>query len=210
MATPARRRALQRMLHAAALPALPALAAFAALRPPKARAQAPFDAGALRRAVQGGGVVLALRHALAPGTFDPPGFRLDDCSTQRNLNDTGREQSRRIGQWFAQAGLPPARVRTSPWCRCIDTARLAFGEAEVWPALGSPHGTTETVRSAQRAQLLQALAQASAQSGRLEVWVTHAFVQSALVGSSTGVGEALVLRAADAGRADLLGRLTLA
>jgi phosphohistidine phosphatase SixA len=200
MNTAARRRALQRLLLSPAVPLL---------LPGATRAQGLFDAGALRRALQDGGVVLALRHALAPGTFDPPGFRVDDCRTQRNLNDEGREQARRIGQWFAQAGLRPAQVRSSPWCRCIDTARLAFGAAEVWPALGSPHGTAETVRSAQRGQLLQALAAVSAQRGRLEVWVTHAFVQGAVVGSSTGVGEALALRAADPGRAELLGRLAL-
>src|SRR5687768_13463128 len=74
------------------------------------------DAEALLRA---GGVVVALRHALAPGTFDPPGFRLGDCSTQRNLDDEGRAQARRIGQWFASRSLQPARVRSSPWCRCI-------------------------------------------------------------------------------------------
>lgn len=196
---PVRRRALQGLVL---LPVLPWVA--------PARAQAGMDAGALRRALREGGVVLTLRHALAPGTFDPPGFRLEDCRTQRNLNDTGREQARRIGQWFALAGLRPALVRSSPWCRCIDTASLAFGAVEVWPALGSPHGTAETVRSAQRAKLLQALAAVSAQPGRLEVWVTHAFVQGAIVGSSTGVGEALALRAPEPGRAELLGRLTLA
>lgn len=83
-----------------------------------------------------GGVVVAFRHALAPGTFDPPGFLVEDCRTQRNLNDEGREQARAIGRWFQAQGLRPARVRSSPWCRCLDTARLAFGQADVWPALG--------------------------------------------------------------------------
>jgi phosphohistidine phosphatase SixA len=195
---PGRRRLLQTLLL---LPAGPWVA--------PAQAQTPFDAAALQRALQDGGVVLALRHALAPGTFDPPGFRVGDCSTQRNLNDTGREQSRQIGRWFEAAGLPPAQVRSSPWCRCIDTATLAFGRADVWPALGSPHGTAETVRNAQRAQLLQALAAVSAQRGRLEVWVTHAFVQSALASQSTGSGEALALRG-QGDRAALLGRLAMA
>lgn len=61
-----------------------------------------------------GGVVLALRHALAPGTFDPPEFRLGDCSTQRNLNDEGRAQARRVGDWFIARQLKPVRVRSSP------------------------------------------------------------------------------------------------
>ncbi|MDZ7592786.1 MAG: histidine phosphatase family protein [Rubrivivax sp.] len=91
--------------------------------------------------LRAGGVVVALRHALAPGTFDPPGFTLDSCATQRNLSDEGRAQARRIGQWFRARGLQPAVVRTSPWCRCVDTATLAFGGAETWAALGSPRGS---------------------------------------------------------------------
>ncbi len=55
------------------------------------------------------------RHALAPGTFDPPGFRLGDCGTQRNLNDEGRPQARRIGEWFQARQLRPEKVLSSPW-----------------------------------------------------------------------------------------------
>jgi hypothetical protein len=99
----------------------------ALLAPALARAGGDDAAAAIRA----GAAVVAFRHALAPGTFDPPGFRLGDCSTQRNLNDEGRAQSRRLGAWFTERGLQPAAVRSSPWCRCIDTARLAFGQAEV-------------------------------------------------------------------------------
>ena len=99
------------------------------------------DAEALLRK---GGVVVVFRHALAPGTFDPPGMRLGDCSTQRNLSDAGRAQARRIGEWFKERQLQPAAVRSSPWCRCMDSATLAFGTPEVWAALGSPHGAPET------------------------------------------------------------------
>ena len=99
---------------------------------------APSDAAVA--ALREGGAVLAMRHALAPGTFDPPGFTLGNCATQRNLSDEGRAQARRAGQWFERQGLKPARVRASPWCRCTETARLAFGATETWPALGSPRG----------------------------------------------------------------------
>jgi phosphohistidine phosphatase SixA len=174
-----------------------------------ARAQPGSDPAALEGLLRSGGVVLVLRHALAPGTFDPPGFRIDDCSTQRNLNDEGREQSRRIGAWFTTRSLRPAAVRSSPWCRCVDTATLAFGAAEVWPALGSPYRGEERSNEAHRRALLQRLAELTAQPGRFEVWVTHAFVQSALAGSSTGSGEGLVLRAAAGGGAELLRRAVL-
>ena len=98
---------------------------------------APDVAADVAARLREGGVVIAFRHARAPGTFDPPGFRLGDCRTQRNLDDEGRAQARRIGAWFDARGLKPARLRSSPWCRCLETATLAFGRPEAWPALAS-------------------------------------------------------------------------
>lgn len=155
-------------------------------------ASASPEVPALLRA---GGCVVVIRHALAPGTFDPPGFRLDDCSTQRNLNDTGREQARRLGAWFERRGLRPARVRSSPWCRCLDTARLAFGDAETWAALGSPVGRTEDTTAEARQALRQAVHELTRSKAPFEVWVTHMFVQQALTGEGTGVGDGLLVQA---------------
>lgn len=157
--------------------------------------------------LRSGGAVIAFRHALAPGTFDPPGFRLGVCSTQRNLSDEGRAQARRIGGWFQAQGLKPARVRSSPWCRCVDTANLAFGAGEVWPALGSPRGYTEATNEQSLRELRRALAAATAQPGRFEVWVTHMFVLSALTGENSSSGEGLVLRADASGAPQLIARL---
>ena len=176
------------------------LAAAAALALP---ARAGDDALAALRA---GGVVLALRHAQAPGTFDPPNFRLGDCSTQRNLDEGGRSQARRIGQGVAQQGLKPAQVRSSPWCRCMDTATLAFGSATAWTALGSPRGFTETTNDQHLGELRQAL-QARARQNGFEVWVTHMFVLQALVGQGTASGEGLVLRGDAQGGVQVLARL---
>jgi broad specificity phosphatase PhoE len=79
-----------------------------------------------------------LRHALAPGTGDPADFELYDCSTQRNLNDTGREQARAWKPFLAEHGITEARVFSSQWCRCMDTAReMAMGEVTEWPSLNS-------------------------------------------------------------------------
>jgi phosphohistidine phosphatase SixA len=157
-------------------------------------------------ALRAGGVVLALRHALAPGTFDPPNFRLGDCSTQRNLDDSGRAQARRIGQWFVQQGLKPAQVRSSPWCRCMDTATLAFGAANPWTALGSPRGFAEATNEQHLGELRQALQARTRQPG-FEVWVTHMFVLQALVGQGSASGEGLVLRADTQGGVQVLARL---
>jgi len=151
---------------------------------------------ALAERLRQGGVVLGLRHTSAPGTFDPPGFDLARCETQRNLGDEGREQAQRTGQWLRAQGLAPAAVRSSPWCRCKDTAQLAFGRYVVWDALGSPARSDDAARARQQATLRQALAAASARPGAFEVWVTHQFVLRDLTGGqSTSDGEALLLRA---------------
>lgn len=163
--------------------------------------------GDAETALRAGGVVVAFRHALAPGTFDPPGFVLGDCRTQRNLSEEGRAQARRIGAWFKSRSLQPARVRSSPWCRCVDTATLAFGQAEAYAALGSPRGAPETTNAVSLRELHHAVEAASLQRGRFEVWITHMFVLSDLVGQNTGAGEGLVLRAETAGALQVLARI---
>jgi phosphohistidine phosphatase SixA len=85
-----------------------------------------------------GGNVLLIRHASTePGPGDPAGFTLDDCSTQRNLSAAGRDEARRIGERLKRERVPVAQVFTSPWCRCRETARLAFGRGEDWTPLSS-------------------------------------------------------------------------
>jgi hypothetical protein len=169
---------------------------------PRARATSPEALALLRQ----GGMVALFRHAQAPGVYDPPGMDLSDCSTQRNLDDTGRAQASRLGAWFSDQALRPAAVLSSPWCRCLDTARTAFGAAQVWDALGSPTGRAEDDRSA----ALQALRQALAlpRPGRFEVWVTHNFVIADLTGISTASAEGLLLQAGgDSGQPQVLARL---
>ena len=70
------------------------------------------------------GTVIFLRHALAPGNGDPKTFDLDDCRTQRNLDETGRRQARAIGKRIAAAKLNLAGIYSSEWCRCLETAQL--------------------------------------------------------------------------------------
>lgn len=159
--------------------------------------------------LRAGGTVIAFRHALAPGTYDPPGFQLGDCSTQRNLDTEGRSQAQRIGSWFRQQSLKPALVRSSPWCRCTDTANLAFGGAEKWPALGSPHAGTEVINDAALQELRRALVAVTSQPGRFEAWVTHGFVLSRLAGVSAASGEGVLLASGGDGMPRLLGRLVL-
>lgn len=89
-------------------------------------------------ALRDGRAVLMLRHALAPGTGDPANFDIDDCSTQRNLNETGREQARAWKPFLAEHGITEARVFSSQWCRCMDTATgMDMGPVTEWPSLNS-------------------------------------------------------------------------
>ena len=79
-----------------------------------------------------------MRHASTEKGFgDPPGYRLDDCSTQRNLSAEGRDEARSVGERIRRERVPIGRVYTSPWCRCRETARLAFGKSDDWEPLSS-------------------------------------------------------------------------
>ena len=85
-----------------------------------------------------------MRHAATDSNAgDPPNFRLGDCSTQRNLSEAGRETARRVGARFRAQRVPIAEVFTSPWCRCRETAVLAFGKAEDWEPLSSTFAEPE-------------------------------------------------------------------
>ena len=75
-----------------------------------------------------GGKLIFIRHAYAPGSGDPKNFNLNDCSTQRNLSNRGKDQSKIIGNFFSKYNINIKNVYSSEWCRCQDTAKLAFGE----------------------------------------------------------------------------------
>jgi len=98
--------------------------------------QPAADAERLWAQLHDGGQVILMRHAATtPGTGDPPGFKLGDCSTQRNLSDAGRAQAKAVGDEVRRREVPVGRVLSSQYCRALDTARLAFGKAEEEPAL---------------------------------------------------------------------------
>jgi len=76
--------------------------------------------------LEDGGKLIFIRHAYAPGNGDPAGFNLNDCSTQRNLSDDGRKQAQRIGEFFTKNKIEIDKVLSSEWCRCKETAKIAF------------------------------------------------------------------------------------
>lgn len=161
-----------------------------AVAPAAARATTDAAWAALRE----GGAVALIRHARAPGTGDPPGFRPDDCATQRNLSDEGRDQARRLGRTFADRGIVVARVLTSGWCRAAETARLAFGTAERWPPLDSFFA--DRAEADGRTRALHAAVAEWTGPGVL-VLVTHQVNITGLTGIVPREGEVVVVRSQD-------------
>jgi phosphohistidine phosphatase SixA len=154
-------------------------------------------------ALQDGTVVL-FRHANAPGGGDPPGLKIGDCSTQRNLDETGRAQARRIGERFRERRVPVGAVLTSQWCRTRETAELAFPkQARDDPNFNSFFG--DAARGAtQTAQAKTALSRWRG-PGVLVV-TTHQVNITALTGVYPGSGEGVVLRPKGDG-VEVIGRL---
>ena len=137
------------------------------------------------------GIVALVRHAHAPGTGDSTNLRLDDCTTQRNLDERGREQAREIGAAIRAAGVTVDRVLTSHWCRCRDTARLLdLGPVEELPALNSFFRNPDRA-DRQTAELRQLLFDLP--SGENFVLVTHYVNIRALTGRGAASGEVFLL-----------------
>ena len=87
--------------------------------------------------IKDGNKLIFIRHAYAPGSGDPINFDLNDCSTQRNLNKEGINQSKKIGQLFSKNKVQIDKVLSSEWCRCKDTAEFAFNKYTTFNALNS-------------------------------------------------------------------------
>jgi broad specificity phosphatase PhoE len=161
-----------------------------------------FADEALWAQLKAGGQVVLIRHTVTtPGAGDPPGMRLDDCGTQRNLAQEGRAHARRIGEEFRRRGIPVERVLSSPWCRCLETARLAFGRAEVSQPLSNLFGRHEK-RDAQVLEMRKLIANLP-RRGNL-ILVSHGSTILALTGVSPATGEMVVV----APDAQVLGRLS--
>ncbi len=155
-------------------------------------------------ALVNGGHVALIRHGNAPpGYGDPPGFKIDDCATQRNLDERGRAQARALGEAFRQHGVRVDKILSSPWCRCLETARLlALGPVEnAWAVAASD-------KSPDRLAALKLLVSGWRGPGTLVV-VTHALTVQALVGIMPGQAETVVLRPRLAGEpgVDIVGRI---
>ena len=143
------------------------------------------------QALREGRAVLIMRHAAAPGLGDPDGFRLDDCTTQRNLDERGRAEARQWGVRLRDSGITNVRILSSRWCRARETAEgMALGEVQPLPALDSFFALPATERQ-YTAALRQAVA--ALEPGTVAVLVTHQVNITALTGIFPQSGEGLIL-----------------
>lgn len=153
------------------------------------------------------GAIAVMRHAYAPGTGDPDNFRLGDCTTQRNLNDQGRDQARRIGAAFRDNGVEIDRVLTSQWCRSAETAELlGLGTPEPLPSLNSFFDARH--RRAEQTEETLAFLRAQSADQRL-VLVTHQVNITALTGRGTASGEFVVIDLTEDGEVEVLGEILI-
>ena len=166
----------------------------------------PIAADELNPPIPTNGHVIMIRHALAPGSGDPANFRIGDCATQRNLDERGRDQARRIGRWLRAHGVDSARVFSSQWCRCRETAELLdLGAVAELPALNSFFE-----RPQDRAPNLAALRSFLGNQptdGELIILVTHFVTIAAIAGESVPSGDGVILRLSGGGTFEVVGRL---
>jgi broad specificity phosphatase PhoE len=156
--------------------------------------------------MQSGNAVLMIRHALAPGIGDPEEFDINDCSTQRNLDNAGREQAQAIGQWLRDHGIKNVKLFSSQWCRCMDTARLmGMGEVTPLPALNSFFESPQD-REPNLSALRQFI-QNKSKPGELIIMVTHQVTISGITGNWTDSGHGKLVRPGNDGKIKLLGEL---
>jgi len=156
--------------------------------------------------VQGGGQVLLIRHATTtPGVGDPDGFRLEDCKTQRNLSETGRAEAKRLGEALRARKVPVGELLSSPWCRCHETARLAFGrDATTWAALSNLFGR----REAADVQVREMSSRIGNYRGKNNlVLVSHGSTALPLTGVSPQQAEIVVLTPLGGDRFRVAGRI---
>ena len=150
------------------------------------------------------GAIVLFRHAIAPGTGDPPGFVVGDCATQRNLDEKGRAEARAIGNAFRKRGIAVGGVLTSQWCRARETAGLAFpGRAEEEPAFNSFFGNR--AHEPEATSRARSVLQRWRGPGVLVV-VSHQVNITALTGIVPRPGEGVVVKF-EQGKATVLGRL---
>ena len=139
-----------------------------------------------------GDKIILIRHALAPGGGDPPGFKIDDCKTQRNLDNVGIEQSKVIGKLFKKNKIPVDKVLSSQWCRCKDTAKYAFNNYFEFPALNSTFQSSFAKNEPKQLKQLQTFVNNWDGDGGNLVLITHYSIITAITNAVPSSGEIVI------------------
>jgi len=145
----------------------------------------------LEKQLKKGGNLIFIRHAYAPGGGDPENFIISDCSTQRNLNEDGKNQSKRIGQFFIENDILIDKVLSSEWCRCKDTAQIAFTNFETKNFLNSFFSAQFASNKNQQIKDLKKYIK-SWQSDKNLVLVTHYVLISEILNYTSSSGEIVI------------------
>jgi phosphohistidine phosphatase SixA len=168
----------------------------------------PEQLWSILRQSKGNSHAILFRHAIAPGGGDPPQFQLNDCSTQRNLSEEGRKQAAKIGQELKRRKIPIAKVLSSQWCRCLETARLMeLGEVQAYPPLNSFF--SDRSRTDQQTAQLRSFLLKNHQKTGVMILVTHQVNITALTDIFPQSGEGVVVRVdREKPSIEVLGRLS--
>jgi phosphohistidine phosphatase SixA len=135
-----------------------------------------------------GDKVIFIRHSLAPGGGDPSGFEISNCKTQRNLNQAGINQSKKIGKLFKEKKISIDQVLSSQWCRCKDTAKFAFGNYKEYPALNSTFQHPFNKNEEKQLKEISQLVKDWDGKGKNLILVTHYSIIVAITGSAPSSG----------------------
>jgi len=139
-----------------------------------------------------GNKVILIRHSLAPGSGDPAGFKIGDCTTQRNLNKVGIEQSKKIGKILKDNKISIDIVLSSEWCRCKDTAYYAFGEFKEFSALNSIFSIPFNKNEPKQAKEIKKYVMNWEGEGKNLILVTHYSVIAAITNAVPSSGEIVI------------------
>jgi len=151
------------------------------------------------------GYVLLLRHTLAPGVGDPENFKLNDCSTQRNLSQLGRDDAKAVGDWLKRRDIKISRVESSRWCRAKQTAQLlGIGKVRLNSNLDSLFDSQDPAKAIQTVRVKKQIVDWRNKSGLL-VLVGHFINIGAVAGVGVDSGEGVLVKADSKGKITVVG-----
>ena len=139
-----------------------------------------------------GDKIILIRHSKAPGFGDPPGFKIKDCKTQRNLSKEGINQSKKIGKIFKNNQIKIDQVLSSQWCRCKDTAKYAFGDYKEFTALNSTFQSSYNKNEAKQLKELYSFVKNWDGKGKNLVLITHYSIITAVTNAVPSSGEIVI------------------